>query len=45
METHEPHIMELFMAEKPHENLVVEFCETRTKLCSDLEKKLEHHEL
>ena len=45
MEKHEPHITEVFKEEKPHEDAVVELCETRTQLCSGLKKKLTKEEL
>ena len=45
MEKHEPHITEVFKEEKPHEDAVIELCETRTKLCSGLKKKLAKDEL
>ena len=45
MEKHETHITEVFKEEKPHEDAVIELCETRTKLCSGLKKKLAKDEL
>ena len=40
MEKEEPHIMAVFKKETPHDDAVVELCETRTKLCSGLKKKI-----
>jgi len=40
MEKQEPHIMEVFKEEKAHEDAVIELCETRTKLCSGLKKRI-----
>ena len=45
MEKQEHHITEVFKEEKPHEDAVIELCETRTKLCSGLKKKLAKDEL
>ena len=45
MEKEEPHITEVFKTEKTHEDAVIELCETRTKLCSGLKKKLTKEEL
>ena len=40
MEKEEHHIMEVFKEEKSHEDAIIEFCQTRTKLCSDLDKRI-----